>query len=209
MPLSAAVSATRSTLVEKGMRCTVTRMAAGHRIRVHRVALAIAAAAGAAAAPAPGSIDHGTQVAASRPVHVMAREIARVTPRASQRRILPLRRGRPSRLPNPAAASLRATAAEPLAPRSAFGSPVNFEGPDLFDSGAFPPDTQGAVGPAQFVVAINGRFRSYSKATGLADGAINADPDAFFSPVMSPAPPGGVVFTSDPHIRYDRLSQRW
>jgi hypothetical protein len=65
----------------------------------------------------------------------------------------------------------------------------------------------GSVGPAQFVVAINGRFRSYDKATGLADGALNADPDVFFSAVMTP--PVATNFTSDPHIRYDRLSQRW
>ena len=92
-------------------------------------------------------------------------------------------------------------------PRTAVTSSLNFAGPTFTDSGAFPPDTMGAVGPSQFVVAINGRFRSYNKATGAADGALDVSPDTFFSSVMTP--PVATNFTSDPHIRYDRLSQRW
>ena len=60
----------------------------------------------------------------------------------------------------------------------------------------------GAVGPTQYIVTVNGRFRSFSKTTGLADGALNVDPDVFFSSVRSD-------ITSDPRIRYDRLSGRW
>ena len=81
-----------------------------------------------------------------------------------------------------------------------------FEGPSLADSSSFPPDTMGAVGPTQFVAALNGRFRSYDKATGVADGALNVDPDVFFAPVLTPV---AGTFTTDPRIRYDRLSQRW
>ena len=65
-----------------------------------------------------------------------------------------------------------------------------------------PPDTMGAVGPTQFIAAQNCRFVSYDKATGLPDGVLNTTPDAFFASVRS-------SFTSDPHIRYDRTSQRW
>ena len=166
-------------------------------------------AAAALAAPAAAAGRQGTRVHASAPVRVSAADIARAAPHARARRTLPFRRGLSSRKPNPRATPLKATAPESAGIRTAFSSPQNFAGPSLSDSGAFPPDTQGAVGPSQFVVAINGRFRSYSKTTGVADGALNADPDVFFSSVMSPAPPGGVVFTSDPHIRYDRLSQRW
>ena len=61
-----------------------------------------------------------------------------------------------------------------------------FEGPSLADSLSFPPDTMGAVGPTQFIAALNGRFRSYSKTTGVADGALNVDPDVFFASVLSP-----------------------
>lgn len=79
------------------------------------------------------------------------------------------------------------------------------------DTSAFPPDTMGAVGPNQFITAINGRIRSFNKNTGAADGVLNADPDVFFASVMTPV--DGIIitdnFTSDPHIQYDRLTKRW
>ena len=64
----------------------------------------------------------------------------------------------------------------------------------------------GAVGPTQYVVDLNGRIRSFDKATGLADGVLNVDTDVFWASVMTPAV---CNFTSDPRIRYDRLSGRW
>jgi hypothetical protein len=68
----------------------------------------------------------------------------------------------------------------------------------------------GAVGPTQFVVFVNGRLRTFNKSTGIADGVLNADPDVFFSSVMTPvSPPIVANFTSDPQVRYDRLSGRW
>jgi hypothetical protein len=86
----------------------------------------------------------------------------------------------------------------------------NFIGATLTDTGAFPPDSMGAVGPSQFVVFVNGRLRTFSKATGVADGVLNVDPDVFFSSVRTPV--GGSVvldFTSDPQVRYDRFTGRW
>src|SRR5579864_7975112 len=41
------------------------------------------------------------------------------------------------------------------------------------DTGAFPPDSMGAVGPTQFIIFVNGRLASYSKATGFGDGVLN------------------------------------
>lgn len=79
---------------------------------------------------------------------------------------------------------------------------LNFTGATLADSGAFPPDSMGAVGPTQFVLAINGRIRSFDKNTG-AVGPLDSDTDGFFNSVRVGA------FTSDPRIRYDRLSSRW
>lgn len=100
--------------------------------------------------------------------------------------------------------------------RSSFVSPAapqtistTFLGATLADTGAFPPDTMGAVGPTQFVVFVNGRVRTFNKTTGTADGVINADSDVFFASVLTPVPAGGVNFTSDPNVRYDRLSGRW
>jgi hypothetical protein len=68
---------------------------------------------------------------------------------------------------------------------------------------SFPPDGMGTVGPTQFVVFVNGRLVTYNKLNGAADGVLNADPNVFFNSVSG----GGG--TSDPRIRYDRLSGRW
>lgn len=77
------------------------------------------------------------------------------------------------------------------------------------ETGAFPPDTMGAVGPTQMVVFLNGRLRTFNKTTGVADGVINADSDVFFASVVSTPGAGEVAFTSDPNVRFDRLSNRW
>ena len=86
---------------------------------------------------------------------------------------------------------------------------LSFDGATLTDTGAFPPDSMGSVGPTQFIVFVNGRIRSFTKA-GVADGVLNADPDVFFNSVRTPVA-GAVVldFTSDPQIRYDRFTARW
>lgn len=87
---------------------------------------------------------------------------------------------------------------------------TSFTGATLADTGAYPPDTMGAVGPSQFIVAVNGRIRSFDKTAGVADGALNVSTDVFFASVMTPVvSPVIGNFTSDPHIRYDRLSGRW
>jgi hypothetical protein len=60
----------------------------------------------------------------------------------------------------------------------------------------------GDIGPTQIVVCINGRIRTFSR-TGVADGALNATTDVFFTTAR------GASGTSDPRVRYDRLSRRW
>ncbi|MDB6058651.1 MAG: hypothetical protein JWO95_2495, partial [Verrucomicrobiales bacterium] len=84
---------------------------------------------------------------------------------------------------------------------------VNFTGGTVNDCTGYPPDTMGAVGPTQFIVALNGRIRSFNKTTGAKDNAIDANTDVFFLPVMTA--PTANNFTTDPRIRYDRLSKRW
>ena len=76
------------------------------------------------------------------------------------------------------------------------------------ETGSFPPDTMGAVGPSQFVLVVNGRIRSFTKA-GVADGVLNVDTDVFFASVLTPVTPPAVNFTTAPQVRYDRLSGRW
>ncbi len=68
---------------------------------------------------------------------------------------------------------------------------------------SFPPDCNGAIGPTQFIVAVNGRIVTFNKTTGVADAVLNASTDAFFTSVRAASG------TSDPMIRYDRLSGRW
>jgi hypothetical protein len=90
---------------------------------------------------------------------------------------------------------------------SSFSSSLSFTGATLADTAAFPPDSMGTVGPEQFIVAVNGRVRSFNKHTGAADGVLDVNPDVFFEAAMTP--PATNNFTSDPRIRYDRLSGRW
>src|SRR5690606_4868454 len=86
---------------------------------------------------------------------------------------------------------------------------LSFDAATLADTGAYPPDTMGAVGPQQFVAFVNGVIRSFDK-NGNSDGGIDVAPDVFFAPVITPTG-GGVAlsFTVNPQIRYDRFSARW
>ncbi len=87
---------------------------------------------------------------------------------------------------------------------------TSFTGATLAETGAFPPDVMGAVGPTQYIVAVNGRIKSFNKTTGVADGVLNLSPDVFFASVLTPViTPVLLVFTSDPRIRYDRFSGKW
>lgn len=80
---------------------------------------------------------------------------------------------------------------------------VSFDAATLNDTLAFPADPGGAVGPTQFIVAVNGKLRSFNKTTGVADGVLNLVIDNFFNSVRN----GQIV--QGPRIRYDRWSQRW
>ena len=92
--------------------------------------------------------------------------------------------------------------AKSVSPKVPQTAGINFTAATLGDSGSVPPDTMGAIGPAQFIAFVNGRIRSFNKTTGVVDGAINTSSDNFFSSVRSAG-------TSDPRIRFDRLTQRW
>jgi subtilase family serine protease len=77
---------------------------------------------------------------------------------------------------------------------------TSFLGAQVSESGFIPPDSMGAVGPTQVVVIVNGRMKVFDKAGVL--GSLSASTDTFFNSVRSSG-------TSDPHVRYDRLSGRW
>jgi hypothetical protein len=78
---------------------------------------------------------------------------------------------------------------------------TNFLATVLSESGYIPPDTMGAVGPTQILVALNGRIKVFDKQGNL--GGLNTTTDNFFNSVRNGSG------TSDPHVRYDRLTQRW
>ncbi|MBL8764594.1 MAG: immunoglobulin domain-containing protein [Phycisphaerae bacterium] len=78
---------------------------------------------------------------------------------------------------------------------------TEFNGPTLSSSGFVPPDTQGAVGPTQVLMAANGRITVYSKAGAV--GGLNVVIDTFFNSVRN----GSGI--SDPQVRYDETSGRW
>ena len=119
---------------------------------------------------------------------------ARVVPeRESPRENLP---------PNLGSPTSAGEATTPNGGSNVFSTPVNFAGPTFSDTvGYTPPDSDGAVGPSDYLVAVNGRIRSYSKTGAI--GALNADTDVFFSSVR------GSDSTSDPRVIYDPLSDRW
>jgi hypothetical protein len=79
----------------------------------------------------------------------------------------------------------------------------SYTGLTLGETGSLPPDPSGAAGPSQFILAANGRIRSFSKTTGTADGVLNVALNTFFTPVRN----GAAV--SSPKIKYDRLAGRW
>ncbi len=94
----------------------------------------------------------------------------------------------------------------------------NFTGIVLSETGSFPPDCTGDVGTTQVCVGSNGRLKFFVRNTVCAAAkttpqttsnsvlgapAYNVDLNVFFSSV---ADPSGI---SDPHVRFDRLTQRW
>lgn len=62
-----------------------------------------------------------------------------------------------------------------------------------------PPDTNGAIGPEQYVYALNHEIRSFDRRTGQPDGVLNSQIGAFF----------GIIKAGDPHILYDHFSKAW
>jgi Secretion system C-terminal sorting domain len=94
----------------------------------------------------------------------------------------------------------------------------NFLAITLAQASSVPPDSNGDVGPTQICIPTNGRLKFFPKntvctgqqtttvgssSTTLAGATVDLDLDAFFTPVA------GAFGVSDPHVRYDRLSQRW
>ena len=139
---------------------------------------------------------------------IMAREAeAARAPRPAPREARPpYRRVAPVQNHPSSPAVSRWPAAESFAPVPQSPQPVgvNFKAISLrspHESSFIPPDSVGDVGPGQILAATNGRVKVFDR-TGTV-GGLNADIDLFFAPVS------GGVGTTDPQVRYDRLSGRW
>ena len=78
---------------------------------------------------------------------------------------------------------------------------ASFLATQLSESGFVPPDTVGAVGPTQVLVCSNGRIKVFDKAGNL--GGLNVSTNTFFTSVRNGST------SSDPQVKYDRLSGRW
>src|SRR5206468_7134695 len=82
---------------------------------------------------------------------------------------------------------------------------VNFRalmsGAAATESNFIPPDSMGDLGPTQILAISNGRIRVFSRTGAL--GSLNATTNIFFASV------GDGSDTTDPHVRYDRLTGRW
>jgi hypothetical protein len=79
---------------------------------------------------------------------------------------------------------------------------TNFVGVTTAEGGGYyPPDCTGEVGPSQILVSSNGRIKVFDKSGVL--GALNMSTNAFFTGALPSSN------ASDPHIRFDPLSQRW
>jgi VCBS repeat-containing protein len=78
---------------------------------------------------------------------------------------------------------------------------ANFTGADYTYFGANPPDTDGAVGPSQFVEFLNPVYRVYDKSGNVLQ---QSSPSDFWS---SAGVPQANAF--DPRVLYDPESQRW
>jgi hypothetical protein len=110
----------------------------------------------------------------------------------------------PVRKPAARRAALRLEPLEVRAvPAAAVG--VNFSGGS--GNTFAPPDSDGAIGPANYVQFINGRFAVYTK-TGSLVGSVKSD-RAFWNAALSHSGLPGVTEVSDPRILYDPLSDRW
>jgi hypothetical protein len=102
----------------------------------------------------------------------------------------------------PSATAPQAAPGQSIAAFAPQTASTSFLGAQISDTiGYVPPDSDGDVGPNQILVCVNGLIRTFTNA-GIQDGALDTTTDNFFSSVRSAS-------TSDPHIRYDRLSQRW
>jgi len=174
-----------------------------HRVRGRGLAAALLASAAITAAALGASGDPYRRSVAE----IQAEESVTTAPssRTAAPRLAAPRAHLRSNPDSPAdtAASLGAEAIAAPSPSAPQTLGVSFLGANSGETSAFPPDTMGAAGPTQFLVGVNGRIRTFAKASGSADGVLDADMTAFFNSVRQGQP------VAYPRVRYDRLAGVW
>jgi hypothetical protein len=78
---------------------------------------------------------------------------------------------------------------------------TSFLGVQASESGYYPPDTQGAVGPTQIGIVVNGKVKWWNKQG--TQTVLNTGLNNFFNTVRD------AYDTGDPRVRFDRTSNRW
>ena len=156
-----------------------------------------------------GGVDHGTKIVGAPGVQRTTAQLAGASRGRGSHRVWPARRSGVAKTQSPDALPVRIPRVRQTSPRVAVTNPLTFDGPAL-ENNITPPDTQGDVGTTQFFITLNTRFQTFTRAGG-ADGVVDESGDVFFASVMSPLPSArrDCNFTSDPHVRFDRLTQRW
>ena len=99
---------------------------------------------------------------------------------------------------------LQRSGSSAIGPKSSLSSGTSFLGADFGDSGFVPPDSMGAVGPAQVLVDVNGHLRVFDKSGNQTPGDLDVSDSTFWQPVLPMS-----VEPTDPGVEYDRLSGRW
>jgi hypothetical protein len=108
----------------------------------------------------------------------------------------------------PVADGNQVNTAPPIVPAAPAPTPLNvFDGLDRFNFGAgSPPDTNGDVGPQNYIQNVNTSIGIYNKSTGVRDAAFT------FNTLMSQGNFGNLCDTNnfgDPVVLYDTFEDRW
>jgi hypothetical protein len=171
-------------------------------------ALALGLALGSSAAAEPEQVQTNPELfyLDHHDVSPPLRDIAPIAPSERVREGSPLNRRRPDWIKEAPAGWVDPLErlSRPDAPQPEVGTTagLNFEG---VTSGAFPPDTNGAVGATQFVQWVNFSFAVYNKTTG----ALQYGPAAGSTLWSGFGGPCQNNNSGDPIVAYDKRAARW
>ncbi len=88
---------------------------------------------------------------------------------------------------------------------------LTFDGMSSAQSGCgcLPPDSDGDVGPNNYMVAVNSSIKIFDKSGNPLNGANGTTFNSFFSPLGAGTPCGLNQNRGDPFVMYDHIANRW